>query len=156
MISFGVVEHFDNTSQVLSALSKYLKEGGLLVTSIPNMAGSLGFIQKRINRPIFDIHNPLDRDELRNANKNAGYEDLECGYFMSTNFGVCNLNGISRNGVGWMLKRIALVILARLSMLVWLIESKLGAFPRTKMFSPHIISIARKPSSQDHIDTIAR
>jgi 2-polyprenyl-3-methyl-5-hydroxy-6-metoxy-1,4-benzoquinol methylase len=144
VISFGVVEHFEDTYKCLEALSIFLKSGGLLITSIPNMSGFLGLVQKHVNRPIFDIHNPLDRDEFHSAHEIAGYNVVECKYFISTNFGVCNLNGIPRKKISWRIKKTALAVLTRVSMLVWMIESKLGRLPTSRLFSPHIICIARK------------
>ncbi len=144
VVSFGVVEHFDDTSKCIDALLKYLKTGGLLLTNIPNMTGYVGFIQKYINRPIFDIHNPIDRKQFRNAHEAASIEVIECDYFMSTGFGICNLNGIKQKSISWLLKRVILALLVRVSMLIWIIESKFGALPAKQSFSPYVNCIARK------------
>lgn len=42
VVTFGVVEHFIDTRACLDAMSQFLKPGGLLVTSIPNLAGWIG------------------------------------------------------------------------------------------------------------------
>ena len=144
VVSFGVVEHFEDTSKCLQALSMFLKNDGLLITNIPNMAGFLGFVQKHINRPVFDIHNPLAREEFLNAHEVAGFRVVECEYFMSTNFGVCNLNGVRRKSIKWLMKKIILVLLSRASMLIWVIEERFRVFPISRFFSPYIHCVAKK------------
>lgn len=146
VVSFGVAEHFDDTSKCLVALSKFLTNGGLLITIIPNMAGLLGFVQKHINRPVFEIHNPLTNEQFISANEIEGYEIVECDYFMSTNFGVVNLNGIRKGTLKWLVKRIILVFFVRFSMLIWLIEEKIGMFPVSRLFSPYINCVVIKDS----------
>jgi 2-polyprenyl-3-methyl-5-hydroxy-6-metoxy-1,4-benzoquinol methylase len=145
VVSFGVVEHFDDTASCLRAASSFLKPGGLLITNIPNMVGWIGSVQKMVNKPVYDIHQLIDRARLREAHELAGLQVIECDYFVSTSFGVNNLIGISINTVMGFLKKVLLVILVRASMLVWLIESKIGYFPSTKLASPYINCVARKP-----------
>jgi len=144
VVSFGVVEHFDNTSKALQALSKFLKKDGLLITNIPNMSGFLGFVQKHINRPVYDIHNPLDREKFMNTHAETDCKVIECEYFMSTNFGVCNLNGVRRNSIKWLMKKVILALLSRISMLTWRIEKRYRALPVSRFFSPYIQCIAKK------------
>lgn len=144
VISFGVVEHFDDTAACLLALSGLLKKGGLLITNIPNMSGGVGLLQKYINRPIYDIHNPLNRELFCHAHKTLNVEITKCDYFMSTNFGICNLNGVPQKSMQWALKKSVLTCLAICSMLIWLIEKKIGTLPVTQLFSPYINCVAVK------------
>src|SRR5690349_9370309 len=67
VISFGVVEHFSDTTSTLEAFSKYLKPGVLMIATIPNMSGLNGFLHKVMNGPLYDIHVPLDRNQLAAA-----------------------------------------------------------------------------------------
>lgn len=145
VVSFGVVEHFDDTAACLRAVSAFLKPGGMLITNIPNMVGWIGVVQKMINKPVYDIHQLIDSRMLRETHKLAGLEVLECDYFISTSFGVNNLAGISTSNVSGFLKKVCLGVLARASMLVWAIEERVGDFPPRKFASPYINCIARKP-----------
>lgn len=145
VVSFGVVEHFDDTAACLRAVSALLKPGGILITNIPNMVGWIGAIQKAVNKPVYDIHQLLDPPMLREAHKLAGLEVRECDYFISTSFGVNNLAGMSTSNVSGFLKKVCLGVLARASMLVWAIEERVGDFPPRKFASPYINCIARKP-----------
>ena len=151
VISIGVVEHFDDTASCLSAVSSFLKPGGMLITNIPNMMGWIGSIQRLVNRPVYDIHQLIDPVRLREAHESAGLDVLECDYFVCTSFGVVctsfgvkNLNGISTSTAVGFLKKVFLGVLARVSMLVWFIENKMGSFSPNRFSSPYINCIARK------------
>ena len=147
VISFGVAEHFEDTTACLQAFSKFLRSGGLMITCIPNLSGMIGLVQKRVNRPIFDIHVPLNAKNLAAAHRRAGLQVTCCNYFMSTNFGVLNLNGIQTGTVSWLLKKILLASLVRFSMAVWFIEEKSKPFRAVRLTSPVIICITRKPEA---------
>lgn len=144
VMSVGVVEHFDDTTACLRAVSSFLKPGGMLITNIPNMVGWIGTIQKMVNKPVYDIHQLIDPAMLREAHERAGLEVLECGYFMYTSFGVNNLTGISTGTAVGFLKKVILSVLARVSMLVWAIEDRIGVFRPRKFASPYINCISRK------------
>jgi 2-polyprenyl-3-methyl-5-hydroxy-6-metoxy-1,4-benzoquinol methylase len=145
VVSVGVVEHFDDTAACLTAVSLFLKPGGMLVTNIPNMVGWIGAVQKSVNKPVYDIHQLLDPPQLVNAHELAGLVVIECNYFLSTSFGVCNLVGVSTSNFVGFLKKVFLGVLSRMSMIVWLIEERVGDFPPRKFASPYVNCIARKP-----------
>jgi 2-polyprenyl-3-methyl-5-hydroxy-6-metoxy-1,4-benzoquinol methylase len=144
IISFGVVEHFEDTALCLRAFSLFLKPGGVLITNIPNMVGSIGYIQKFVNKPVYDIHQLIDTLSLATAHERAGLEVLQCDYFMATGFGVNNLADVPEGTISWFLKKVFLGVLSRVSMLVWLLEGMLGEFSAHKFSSPYINCIARK------------
>jgi 2-polyprenyl-3-methyl-5-hydroxy-6-metoxy-1,4-benzoquinol methylase len=144
VVSFGVVEHFEDTFSCLRAISAFLKPGGILITSIPNMVGYIGAIQKLVNKPVFEIHKLLDPAQLRESHYKAKLDVIECDFFIYTNFGVNNLNGISTKTISGLLKKIFLGILTRASMVVWAIEDKISYFSSNKFTSPYINCIARK------------
>lgn len=146
VVSLGVAEHFQDTAACIAAFTKFLKPGGLLMTHVPNLTGLIGFIQKRINRPVYDVHVPLDSATLRAAHAAAGLEVLSCDYFLFTNFGVCNLNGLPAGSVTWWMKKFLLTSLTLGSVSAWLMEEAVGfAFKPNKVTSPYINCLARKP-----------
>lgn len=144
IVSFGVLEHFQDPINCVTAFAKYLKPGGFMITIIPNLTGILGLIQKYINRPVYEIHHMLDKDSLFKAHQDAGMDVLDCNYFISTNFGICNLSGLPNNTFSWYVKKILLAILSRLSKVVWLIEATFCKFKPTKFLSPNINCVAVK------------
>ena len=71
IISFGVVEHFENTAKCLRSCAEFLKPGGTLITLIPNMPSLVGKIQKIIDKKVYDVHVPLTKKELSKAHQDA-------------------------------------------------------------------------------------
>lgn len=145
VVSFGLIEHFSNTNEIVSALAGLLKPGGVIFTNIPNMRGTPGFLQRVLNREIYDIHVPLTPSQIRIAHEAAGLRVMEAAYFLSNNYGVLNHGDPNRRDLGWWTKKIALAILARVSMVVWLFERRLGKFPTSQAFSPYVNCIAMRP-----------
>lgn len=145
VVTFGVAEHFADTRSCIKALSRFLKPGGLLITNIPNMVGMIGTIEKMINPAVYDIHVPLDSQQLSEAHKLSGLEVLQCDYFLSTNFGVLNLNGLDSKSLEWMLKKMFIRILKLSSALTWVFERIFIRFHPTKLWSPYINCLAQKP-----------
>lgn len=148
LLSLGVVEHFADTAACLQAMSRFLKPGGLMLTAIPNLSGAIGTLQKHLNRPVYDIHVPLDAAALSRAHRRAGMEVVQCHYFLSTNFGVNNLNGLPTGSPSWLLKKTLLGTLTRFSRAVWLAEDKTRPFRSRRLSAPYIFCVARKAGGQ--------
>lgn len=142
VVSFGLIEHFENSNDIVMALAALLKPGGVIFSNIPNMRGTVGFAQKILNRRIYDVHVPLTPSQLRIAHEAAGLSVVEATYFLSTNYGVVNLGVDSLRSPSWWARKIALALLVRMSMAVWLVERVLGDFPVSQMFSPYVNCIA--------------
>jgi hypothetical protein len=142
-MSFGVVEHFADLPVAMQAGAAFCKQGGILYTLIPNMAGLNGWLTKFWNRPVYDIHIPHDRETFLAGHKIPGLEVLSCEYLGSTNFGVLSSCFPEQRGFNyWVYKQFT-----RLSKAIWLLESKLGHLPATQCFSPYIVSISRVKDS---------
>lgn len=90
--SSGLVEHFEDTAACVAACARFAKPGGTIVTLIPNMRGLPGFLQKTLNRPVFDKHVPLDLKALAEAHRRAGLHECISQYLVPFNFWVVNLN----------------------------------------------------------------
>ena len=142
--SNGLAEHFVDTAHCIGALAHLLKPGGLLITAVPNLAGAVGTVQKRLNRPIYDIHVPLDVAALRAAHERAGLTVVDARYLVFSNFGVVNLSGLAVTPA-FLAKRIALALLLRLSMASWLVEEHAAELPGNRWTSPYVLCVARKP-----------
>ena len=144
VVSFGVVEHFEDTAGCLYAFSKFLKHNGIMITNIPNMNGLNSLIFKLVNRPVYDTHFLLDVGELVKAHELAGFEVLSCDYFLSTHFGVPNLVGLNPQRISTRLKGFFLSTLSRIGKVVWAIEDRLMPFKPTKFLSPYIMLTGKK------------
>jgi 2-polyprenyl-3-methyl-5-hydroxy-6-metoxy-1,4-benzoquinol methylase len=146
VFSSGVAEHFTETSTCIRSLANFLKPDGLMLTSIPNLTGLCGSIQRVFNCPILDVHVPLDKGALADAHERAGLNVIECEYFMSTNFGIINLNGLPQNSFTNFPKRVLLAWLARLSHLIWIVEDHSRQLPPNRLTSPYVNCVAKKPA----------
>lgn len=144
VVSFGLVEHFDDTAGVIRALSEYLKPGGILVTVIPNMVGAIGAIERWINRGVYDMHVRLAPSDLAAAHGNAGLAVTSSRYFLSTNFGVLNTNGLDAGAWATRAKLALCVNLGRVSKAIWAIEEHLRPLKATRMFAPYVVVTARR------------
>jgi SAM-dependent methyltransferase len=145
VVTFGVVEHFREPATCIEALATYLRPGGVLVTLVPNMVGTVGALQRALDRKVFDIHVPLDAEALLTAHKMAGLSTLSSVYFLSTNFYVVNIANRRRTAV-YPLVRAVYALCGRMSMMVWWLERHLGELRRTRAFSPYVICVAEKPA----------
>jgi 2-polyprenyl-3-methyl-5-hydroxy-6-metoxy-1,4-benzoquinol methylase len=140
VLDFGVIEHFDDLPHALLAKQKYLKDQGLMFSLIPNLAGSLGYLTKLFNRKVYEMHNPHDWNSFLEGHRKAGLTLISGGYLGSTSFGVLSSCFEKQEGLSWH----TWVFLYRVSKAIWLVESKLGNLPTSRMFSPYIYAISRK------------
>ncbi len=144
VFSYGLAEHFDRPSECLRALSALLRHGGVIVTLIPNMTGLVGVAQRWLNRPVFDIHNPMDREGLLREHELAGLEVVRADYLMSVNFGVCSLMDVPRSSLRGISRHVIWNGLLAFTAAAWQVE-RLGVnLPRTKRMSPYVACVARK------------
>jgi 2-polyprenyl-3-methyl-5-hydroxy-6-metoxy-1,4-benzoquinol methylase len=140
VVSFGVVEHFSDTSGCLRAFARFLKPGGVLITHLPNLSGLNGMIQKVINRPIFDVHVPLDRNDLVRAHQAERFERISCRYFLFFHLGVLNFE----NWKGGFLYSTASTIRTVINRLVWGTEKAIPFLRPNRWTSPYIHCLAVK------------
>jgi 2-polyprenyl-3-methyl-5-hydroxy-6-metoxy-1,4-benzoquinol methylase len=143
VLSFGVVEHFEGTAGCIEAISRFAKPGGLVVTTIPNLTGSVGLLTRLLNPAVFAIHVPLTEAALADAHRAAGLQVESSEYLLSTNFGVVNLHGLP--DAPRTRRRAALLLqLTRLSKLVWMVEDRFGSLPASRAFAPYAACVARR------------
>lgn len=67
--SLGVVEHFNNTPDVINQLKYFLSPNGLLITIIPNLFSVHGLLSKIWHPEILDKHVIIKKNELTKAYK---------------------------------------------------------------------------------------
>jgi cyclopropane fatty-acyl-phospholipid synthase-like methyltransferase len=113
VVSFGVVEHFRDTTEPIRAFARYLKPRGLMISTCPNMTGILGFSQKLLNLSVYDGHVPLTTERMRGAHEMAGLTVTHCAYIGGPDFHMLNLHGV--NGI----KNVAHRVLMRLTRIGW-------------------------------------
>lgn len=147
VVSFGVAEHFEDTSACIKAFSRFLKPNGIMVTIIPNMIGLIGLMQKLLNRPVFDRHMLLSREMLWKAHEVSGLEVLGCSYFVLCYFGILNLNGIQTNSIKFSLKNVSIKLLVGFSIVICFFDSKLSFLKENRLLFSYINCKSIKPLS---------
>lgn len=138
VFSVGLLEHFADTSGAIAAARRFLRPGGLMISIIPNMRGLPGWLQRRLDRRIFDIHVALDTGSFAAAHRAVGMEVLQSDYLMDVNLYVLRYrNEASAFGLALRLVR------AGLMRVLWHGEYLTGwTFPNP-VTSPYLICAAR-------------
>lgn len=145
VLSMGVVEHFEDTSGALRAIATLLKAEGVMITTIPNFTGFLRFYQKALDRAIYDVQVPLDRESLSQAHRDAGFEVERCEYFLPISLEVLNVASWPRRLPYWITVRTHGVI----SRAVWLVDEHVAIFKPNRWTSPFVHCVAKKQKDSD-------
>jgi len=88
LISFGVIEHFEQPVQLIGILSRLLKPGGRMFTYIPNLKSVAAIIMRFIDRNFYDSHFVIQMSELQNYHSQNGMI-VECSmYFQFLDFSI--------------------------------------------------------------------
>lgn len=81
--SFGVIEHFENPGEILKLISKLLKPGGIIITTVPNYEGLCGLLQYTVSADIYYMHKKIGLKDLKNWYKTLRLKLIKIGYFGS-------------------------------------------------------------------------
>ncbi len=140
--SFGVVEHFKDTSECLEVCASFVKPGGILLTTIPNMRGSVGWLQRFLDKQTYGIHVPLGPKDLKVAHEAAALDLRYCDYLMSVNWGVVALPRLKGRPHRFLRR-----MLKGATKAVWRLE-RLGLnLPSNGLTSPYIACVGVRGSS---------
>ena len=82
VLSFGLIEHFNDTKFIINEHLKFLKPGGTLFITLPNFKSVNGWVQKNFDKDNYDKHNinSMDLDLLKNACQDLGLKNVEAYY----------------------------------------------------------------------------
>lgn len=80
IISFGVIEHFENPGHILKIIRQHLNENGLIITIVPNLLGISGKLTKIFLPDVYKIHKKISENYLKELHQAAGYECLKNDY----------------------------------------------------------------------------
>lgn len=142
--SFGVIEHFNDTEDVIRRISGFVKPGGIILTVIPNLVGLTGFLQKTMNKPVYDIHKPMTLSDLEKFTKNAGLEIIDKELLLPIAFGVTLDENEGKKVRFLPFKKLFLKGLQVVEKVAWLVDDKLFALPKNEIFCAGMMIAARK------------
>jgi SAM-dependent methyltransferase len=142
VLSIGLVEHFTDTAGCITALARFVRPGGKLLTIIPNMQGAVGLLQRIVAPSVYKVHVPLSLGDLREAHEKAGVKVARSEYVMATNFGVVNCNEPGGGALGRTLRWIVVRGFGRLSCAINVLDEHLCRLPRHKSLAPYCVVVA--------------
>lgn len=96
LVSFGVIEHFENPSKIVRTFAQYLSPDGLMVTTVPYLKGTWGRISERISPKATAGFRRMDLHDLERAHKDAGLKVVSSSYFRWCDMSVLNFGELGR------------------------------------------------------------
>ena len=142
--SFGFIEHFIDTREVIRKHFELTREGGLVIVTIPNHAGLNGRIMRLVDQDKWEEHNLNSLEDLLVSFREVkDCEILEAKYVTRIGFWNACIYRKMKDNLGFLYP----IFRAPL----WLIEV-IGQYlmPNNKFTSPGILIIARKENHKSH------
>ena len=151
VVSFGVIEHFVSSGEILKIFAKHLNEGGLVITVVPNLRGAMGLLARLVVPEIYRMHRALSLEDMLRFNNAAGLTEVKTVYAGIFSLGTIPwgksgrylFSGASRLG------RASLRIINQLDKLFSLALNRFRK-PTSALFSPYIISVSRARRVEHH------
>lgn len=83
VLSCGLIEHFNDTADIINRHIAFLKPGGTLFITLPNFKAVNGWFQEKFDKENYDKHNVdcMDPKLLENICKEAGLQVIQSRYF---------------------------------------------------------------------------
>ncbi|MCY1533100.1 hypothetical protein D9M68_684110 [compost metagenome] len=83
VLSCGLIEHFNDTADIIKRHSAFVKPGGTLFITLPNFKALNGWFQREFDRENYDKHNIdcMDPTLLAQICRDAGLEVIQARYF---------------------------------------------------------------------------
>jgi SAM-dependent methyltransferase len=144
VFSYGVIEHFNNTEEIIRIFKSIVNPNGILITLVPNFNGLCKWISKIFVREIYDMHKVFTKTSLL-AYCTDEYMNLRTDY--AGNFTFARFPLI-RSKI-WFLRADTLIgkIMHKMIRLLDIILSQIYVLFRinlpAKWYSPYIISIVK-------------
>jgi SAM-dependent methyltransferase len=82
VLSFGLIEHFNDTKSIIESHLQFLKPGGVLFITLPNFKSINGWVQRKFDKDNYDKHNisSMDPALLARYFKELGLKEVESSY----------------------------------------------------------------------------
>lgn len=140
-VSFGVLEHFTDPEAVVRSFCRFLAPGGVLVTIVPNLAGAVGRLTRRVAPVDFSRHVVLTSERLAACHRAAGLENVVCRPFLSANFCIVPTAHLQPRPLATVVR----YLLWWVSKAAWALERRRpGAAPRASL-APYLVCVGRQP-----------
>ncbi|MCL5959902.1 MAG: class I SAM-dependent methyltransferase [Chloroflexi bacterium] len=145
--SFGFIEHFDDTELVVRRHLEFLRPGGCIVVSVPNLNGLNAAIARAFDKELLLIHNrrAMTPAALERVLRMGGVDVTFCKYIGTLDLALCT----GGRNINVNVK----VLLLKWQRLVNLLTSVIPIDVRIEhpAVSPHILAIGFLPSRRDAV-----
>lgn len=83
VLSCGLIEHFNDTADIINRHIAFVKPGGTLLITLPNFKAVNGWFQRNFDKENYDKHNidSMDPALLKSICEQAGLKEVKSGYF---------------------------------------------------------------------------
>jgi len=83
VLSCGLIEHFNDTADIIKRHINFVKPGGTLFITLPNFKAVNGWFQKKFDKENYDKHNidSMNPGLLQSICEKAGLQEVSAGYF---------------------------------------------------------------------------
>ncbi|HJP62277.1 MAG TPA: methyltransferase domain-containing protein [Mucilaginibacter sp.] len=83
VLSCGLIEHFNDTRDIIARHLTFLKPGGTLFITLPNFTGVNGWVQRKYDMSNYDKHNisSMNPELLSEYCKELGLKNVEAYYY---------------------------------------------------------------------------
>lgn len=78
VLSFGLIEHFNEPLKILEVMKSALAPGGCMMTVIPNFDGLYNLLWRLYDQENYRQHVPIKAGRLRQLHERLGLEAIEC------------------------------------------------------------------------------
>ncbi|MDA8089102.1 MAG: class I SAM-dependent methyltransferase [Nitrospiraceae bacterium] len=92
MVSFGVVEHFENPAGVIKLMRRLLKPGGIMITVVPNTKGLIFSLASVIDRSVVETHKSFSLYDLSCYHQKAGLKIQTSAYLQFLDLSMLNFD----------------------------------------------------------------
>ena len=135
VVSNGLIEHFQDTKNIIQKHAEQLTTGGVLLITLPNFKSLNGWFQKTFDKENYDKHNIscMDLDLLKTLCQALGLQNIEARY--DGKFMLWFERENEKPLLGRILKKILWLPLKVLTKIIPI---------ETKMLSPYIVLTAKK------------
>lgn len=140
--SMGVLEHYDDAAARIAVLADYLRPGGRILTTVPNLQGMNWLLQRLADRRTLQAHVVYDRTLLARVHEAAGYTTLASGYAGFFDAHLASAAGATSRLRRTMLRRTCRVL--GLGAEAWLRLCGEGPTPELRYVSPHVFYAGRR------------
>ncbi len=139
VVSFDLVQRFEEPAECLRSMSEFLKPGGMLITRIPNLTGLVGQVTKVLNRNAYAENVPLSMGALAYAHEEAGLTVTDSMHCLFADFNVINLD--TRSGF---VRSRGTRLSSWANKACWMAESAIPFVRPNAFSSPYILCVAEK------------